>query len=459
VDGVDRSGSEGDLGDEWGDDVGRDPLRGWISPDDRLWRHPSETGAAGGGSTAVPTGSPPGGRSRSGSWVVGCTTLGIVVALVTAGVVMATAGTGDQDGSGSTPGGPFLAAAPTTEPGPTAPAAGKATIASMVSSIRPSTVVISTERSSGSSLTTGVVVESGGIIVTTSGAVNGAKAITVIEPGGSRQPAEMVGVDQQSGIAVLRIGDDLPAATFDGDDPSTGAGAIAMALEPGRGAGAIPSPLVYAGTVVSAGRALNADPVTTTFAATAVDTPLSRDDLGCPLLDRAGHVSGLLDQTVVDGASTVSVFLPAELVLGVAQQLVASGVVVHGWLGVHTSDARSTATTAANTPATSVTTGAVTPATPVTTGAVAPSVTGDGALLDSIDVGSPASVGQLAAGDVITAIGGSPVQSSAELQTRLYPDRPGTTLQVDFTRAGVQMTTVVVLAGPGPDAQGSRPSP
>jgi S1-C subfamily serine protease len=379
---------------------------------------------------------------------VGCTALGLMVALVTAGVVMATTGTGEQDVSGSTPGGPFLTAAPTTEPG-AGQAVGKASIASMVSSIRPSTVVIITERSSGTSLTTGVVVESGGMIVTTSGALTGARAITVIEPGGSREAAELVGIDQPSGIAVLRIGDDLPAATFDGDDPSTGTGAVAMALEPGRGAGALPSPLVYAGTVASAGQALNADPVTTTFAATAVDTPLSRDDVGCPLLDRAGHVSGLLDQTVVDGASTVSVFLPAELVLGVAQQLVASGAVVHGWLGVHTSDAHPTATTAANTPAA-----------PVTTGAVAPSVTTDaGARLDSIDVDSPASLGELAVGDVITAIGGSRVRSSAELQTRLYPDRPGTTLQVAFTRAGVPMTTVVVLAGPDPDAQGSRPSP
>ena len=415
-------------------------MRGWISPDDRLWRHPSESGATTTGSAAVPTGSGrPASRARPGLWIVGCTTAGIVVALVTAGVVMATAGTGDQDGSGPASGGPFLAAAPTTEPG-ARQTVGKSSIASMVSSIRPSTVVISTERSSGTSLTIGVVVESSGMIVTTAGALTGAKALTVIEPGGARQTAEVVGIDQASGIAVVRIGDDLPAATFDGGGPSTGAGAIAMGLEPGRGAGAPPSPLVYAGSVVSAGRALNADPITTTFAATAVDTPLSRDDLGCPLLDPAGKVSGLLERTVVDGASTVSVFLPAELVLGVAQQLVASGAVVHGWLGVHTSDAHPTATTTANTVTPSVTTGA-------------------GAQLDSIDADSPASAGELAAGDVITAIDGSRVRSGAELQTRLYPDRPGTKLQVAFTRAGVPMTTVVVLAGPDPDAPGSRPSP
>ena len=447
MDGEDRSGSEGDLGDDWGDDADRDPMRGWISPDDRLWRHPSESGTGVTGSSVVPTGSArPAGRARSGSWIVGCTAAGLVVALVTAGVVMATAGTGDQDVSGSTPGGPFLVAAPTTEPG-AGPPVGKASVASMVSSVRPSTVVISTERSSGTSLSTGVVVESGGMIVTTSGAVTLARAITVIEAGGSRQAAELVGIDQPSGIAVLRIGDDLPAATFDADDPATGAGAVAMALEPGRGAGALPFPLVYAGTVVSAGQALNAHTVTTTFATTAVDTPLSRDDLGCPLLDRSGRVSGLLEQTVVEGTSTVSVFLPAELVLGVAQQLVASGMVVHGWLGVHTSDAHPTATTTANTSA------------PVTADGVAPSVPGAGARLDSIDADSPAASGELAAGDVITAIGGSRVRSSAELETRLYPDRPGTTLQVAFTRAGVPMTTVVVLADADPDAPGDQPSP
>ena len=414
--------------------------RGWISPDDRLWRHPSESGRPVVGSPTIPWGSDrPDSRGRSGPWIVGGTTACILLALVAAGLVMATTGSGDQDASGFAPGVPSLAAAPTTEPG-MKQAIGTATIADMVSSVRPSTVVLRIARSSGTSVRTGLVAESGGIIVTTAEAISGARAITVVEPGGSRQVAAVIGIDKPSGLAVVRIGDDLPAATFDNGDPSTGSGTVAMALEPGRGAAASPSPVVYAGTVVSAGQAVDADPVTSMFAATAVQAPLSHDDLGCPLLDRAGHVSGLLEKTVEDGSSTISVFLPAELVLGVAQQLVTSGAVVHGWFGVHTSDAFSVTTTSAHSGA---------PATP----------TAVGARLDSVDTGSPAAIGDMAPGDIITGIGGFPVQSSAELQTRLYPDRPGTTVQVAFTRGAAPMTTLVVLGGPDPDAQGSHSSP
>jgi S1-C subfamily serine protease len=413
-------------------------MRGWISPDDRLWRHPSESGRPAIGSSAIDSGPVrPTNRARSGPWIVGGTTACLVLALIATGLVVATTGAGDQEVSGSAPASTSLVAAPTTEPG-VKQAVGSSALGQMVSSARPSTVVLRIARSSGTSTTTGLVVESGGIIVAMAEAVSGAKRITVIEPGGSHQVAEVIGVDQSSGLAVVRIGDDLPAATFDSNDPSSGGGAIAMALEPAKGADTSPSPVVYAGTVLSAGQTVDADQVTSTFVATAVVAPLSRDDLGCPLLDSAGHVSGLLEKTVQDGPSTISVFLPAELVLGVAQQLVTSGAVVHGWLGVHTSDAYSVTTTAAN------------------SGAAAPPPTG--ARLDSVDTGSPAA-GALAAGDIITGIGGFRVQSSAELQTRLYPDRPGTSLEVAFTRGGAPMTTLVMLASRDTDAQGARPSP
>jgi putative serine protease PepD len=440
VDGEGESASGGDPGDDWDDEVERDRMLGWISPDDRLWRHPSESGPSASGLPTLVSGKDrPEGRSRSGPWIVGGTTACIVLALVAAGLVMATTATSDRDDPSTTPGIASLTAAPTTEPG-TRQAVGMTAVTAMVSSVRPSTVVIQVERTSGTSTNVGLVAESGGIIVTTSAAVSGAKAVTVVEPGGSRQVAQLIGLDAVSGLAVLRIGDDLPAATFDKGDPTAGGGAIAMALEPARRSGASPSPVVYDGTVLTAGRAVGADPATTVFAATAVEAPLSHDDLGCPLLDSQGRVSGLLEKTVETGGSTMSVFLPAELVLGVANQLVASGAVIHGRLGVHTSDAASTTTTSTDDPNSSTA-----PAT--------------GAEVDSVDPGSPAAIGALQPGDVITAIDGYPVQSSAELETRLYPDRPGTPLVVSFTRGGAAMTTAVALDNADPDAPGVHPSP
>ncbi len=57
-------------------------------------------------------------------------------------------------------------------------------------------------------------------------------AITVVEPDGTRQPAARVGTDATTGITVLRIADDLPAAEFTDTDPATGSVVVAMAMEP-----------------------------------------------------------------------------------------------------------------------------------------------------------------------------------------------------------------------------------
>jgi putative serine protease PepD len=436
VDGEDQWASGEDPGDDSGDEVEPDRMLGWISPDDRLWRHPSESSAPATGPSTVVMGPPsPSTRSRSGPWIVGGTAC-IVLALVVAGVVMVTTGTAEQDDPGAPTSPVTLTAAPTTEPG-----GGPVVMASlaMMSAVRPSTVVMIIERSSGTTVTTGLVAEAGGFIVTTWEALSGAKSVTVIEPGGSRQVATLVGFDQPSGLAVVRISDDLPAATFDNGDPATGTGAIAMALEPGRPSHESPTPVVYSGTVVSAGQAVDADDVTSTFAATAVRAPLSHDDLGCPLVNGAGHVSGMLEKTVQDGASTISVFLPAGLVLGVARQLVSSGAVIHGSLGVDTSDADPPAATSSYVGAAS------TPAA--------------GARLDSVVAGGPAALSAMQPGDIITAVDDYPVRSSAELTTRIYPDRPGTTVQVTLNRGGAPMTIPVTLAAADPDAQGSSASP
>ena len=146
-----------------------------------------------------------------------------------------------------------------------------------------------------------------------------------------------------------------------------------------------------------------------------------------------GHVVGMLAMTKGRGKSAMAVFLPSELVLGVALQLVESGTVDHGWLGLEVSDAD--VTTASD--------GTM----------VASSSTSDGALVDSTVVGSPASFAGLAPGDVITAIDGDQVHSAAELRSRLYPEPPGTDLAVTYERGGFTSVVSVILA----DQDGAAP--
>ena len=330
---------------------------------------------------------------------MGGATTCLVVALIATGLIMVVSGTNEADN----PGGPAtlapLTGTPTTEPG-VAPTAGRRTIAAVLSDVRDSTVAVSVATRTGTTVSTGLVVESGGMIVTTTAALAG--------PVDHRHRTERhppAGLDGRGGsgdrIAVVRISDDLPAASFDDDDPPAGSMSTAMAMTADPRTHGAPVPVVYAGTVVAAGRS-TATAGSAAFATTMIEAPLGHDDIGCPLLDSSGAVSGILEGTRQVGSTTLSVFLPAGLVYGVAQQLIMWGEVEHGWLGIKTGDSAAPA-------------GAVTST--------------------AVDTGSPVA-GVMAPGDVITAIDGDPVHSNAELLTRLYAEAPGTAVTIDFRAAG-----------------------
>lgn len=420
MDAEDQGVSGPDPGEEWGEED-NDRLRGWISPDDRLWRHPSESAGPVPGPTPSTISAKPGNRVRTGTILVGGATTCLVLALIATGLIMAVSGTNDADNPGGATSLATFTGTPTTESG-VGPTAGRKTLAAVVSDVRDSTVAVSVVTRTGTTVSTGLVVESGGMIVTTTSALAGARSITVIEPDGTRQPASMVGEDPTTSIAVVRISDDLPAASFDDDDPSAGSMSTAMAMTADPRTDGAPVPVVYAGTVVSTGRSTGT--AGSSFATTMIEAPLDHDDIGCPLLDSSGQVSGILEGTRQVGSTTLSVFLPAELVFGVAQQLIMWGEVEHGSLGIRAGNSTAPA----------------------------------GAVLDAVDSGSPVA-GVMAPGDVITAIDGDPVHSNAELLTRLYAEPPGTAVTIDFQRQGTTLSTSVVLAEGGTDAQTGATSP
>ncbi len=427
------NGENPDSGPIGPDDPDRDdgeadgPL-GWIAPEDRLWRHPSEIGGA-------PTANRPAGlgggtegarRTRTSTWVAGGVAACAVGALLVSGLVMATSGASPgAPGGGTASASNSTMVTPTTEAG-TAHLASATDMARAVDTIRPSLVALSVTRPSGTATVTGVSAEAGGVIVTTAAALAGASSLAVTTPGGGHQAAQLVGEDRTSGLAVVRETADLPVAGFDLQDPPTGSVAMAVAVagRPGKGD---PVPVVvYAGTVESSGTPAGADAVTTVFATTSVATPLQSRDVGCVLLDSQGQVAGILETTRTAGGTTTGEFLPAELVMGVTRQLVAGGSVNSGWLGVEASDA--------------------------TQGA-------GGAVLDTVDRPGPAAQAGLAVGDTVVAIDGGAVHSVAELRTRLYAEPPGTAVPVTFVRDGVQATTTAVLTGQDSDASAVQPAP
>ncbi len=82
-----------------------------------------------------------------------------------------------------------------------------------------------------------------------------------------------------------------------------------------------------------------------------------------------------------------------------------------------------------------------------------------GAVLDAVVPGSPAAQAGLVAGDVIVAVEGDKVHSSADLETSLYGDAPGRTVEIDYLgRATGVLSTWVTLAS-GADAPVLSSSP
>ncbi len=375
--------------------------------------------------------------------MIGGATACVLVAVVAVGLMIATTGGSDDDAGGPLSGHPGITSEPTTEAGVSVMAA-RSSIEDLVAPVEASTVALRVTGPDGVSTSAGLVVESGGIIVTTAGVLAGARSITAIEADGNQAPATLVATDQESGLAVVRISDDLPAANFENTDPEVGRMVMAVALDPARRTVERPRTHIYAGTVTSTGQAAGPRSGAGGLATIDVDTPLSPGDVGCPLIDSDGQVTGVLESVEQSGASLLSVFLPAQLVLGVAEQLVDSGQVSHGWLGVQASNATYDSTSQTTT------------VSQLDPGATAPG----GARLDAFDPDSPAASAGMLPGDVITAVDGGQVQSTVELATRLYAEAPGTTVEITYQRGtSGPLTTWVTLSSAGGGAPVLSSSP
>lgn len=325
---------------------------------------------------------------------------------------------------------------PTTEPGVEDTITRKQ-MAQTVSTIGPSMVALTVTVAGRSIHSTGVTVERGGLVVALASAVAGATSITTVDANGRRTSAAVLASDQSSNLAVLRVHGDLPVAQFSDDtDMKPGDATVAVAPEPRANHAGGVTDAVYAGTVRSSGTAVGADATTSAMSATAVNAPLGAGDAGCALINQAGAVTGIMDTTTTVQGRRVSVFLPAGLVVGVATQLIATGSVRHGWLGVDASDL-----SAPTSPPGATTANTTTANTAATTAAT------DGALVDTVQPNGAAARAGIQAGDAIVDIDGRPVRSLADLRTRLYAKPPGAAITVTYDRNGTTATVGVVLTG------------
>jgi putative serine protease PepD len=400
----------GELPDDFGAPFSNEPdapLRGWLPPEDRLWRHPSELRAASAASSPLRRGRP------VNRWVA--VTVGMVGAATVATAAVAVT-RGAEPRRAPLTGGTIAATDTSLVTTPTSPDAargGSVTVGPDVVKIadaaRPSLVTLLAADGSAARRATGVVLPGGHLVVTAAAAALSTTRFTVIGDDGRRQTGQVVGVDAHSGVAVLRVPHELTAAVF-ADEPVT-VHELALSACPchspsGRSA---PAGAAKADVAVSmvhqVGTAATLDGGPSLVDAIEAEIPLGTPSWGSALLDDQGQVIGILDGERNAGGDVLGYFVPAPLALGVAEELAEDHQVTQGWLGVVCADA-----------------------------------SGGGALVTTVLPGSPAEAAGLRPGDVVEAVDEHRVGSLADLQARLYTTPPGTRLALSVLQHDVVIT-------------------
>ncbi|HEY1612293.1 MAG TPA: DegQ family serine endoprotease [Rhizomicrobium sp.] len=263
----------------------------------------------------------------------------------------------------------------------------------------------------------GFIIDRGGFIVTNNHVVQDGRKITVKLPDGREFVAKLVGSDQATDIALLKIKSDkpLPSVEF-GDDHDVRVGDWVIAVGNPFGL----SNTVTAGIISSIGRDVGNGPYTDYL---QIDAPINRGNSGGPTFDLQGRVIGMNSMIYSPSGGSVGIgfAIPSSTIHDVISQLQSHGHVSRGWLGVQIQN--------------------MTPEIAQSLGAKQDK----GAIVASIVNGSPASKAGFVAGDVVVAINGKSVEDSRDLTRRVAALPAGMKVVFSVVRGGAQRTVTATI--------------
>jgi serine protease Do len=267
------------------------------------------------------------------------------------------------------------------------------------------------------SLGSGFVIDPSGIIVTNNHVIEGADEITANFTDGTKRTATLIGYDDKTDLALLKVKADkpLPFVKF-GDSTTLRVGDWVMAIGNPFGLGGT----VTLGIVSARNRDINAGPYDDFI---QTDAAINRGNSGGPLFNLDGQVIGINTAIIspTGGSIGIGFAVPSEVAVGVVDQLRQFGETRRGWLGVHIQEV---------------------------TDEVAGRLAMDaphGALVAGVDDGGPAAAAGVENGDVILEFDGKPVSAMHDLP-RMVADEPvGKDVPVVVLRDGQKQTLSVTL--------------
>jgi serine protease Do len=270
-----------------------------------------------------------------------------------------------------------------------------------------------------SSVGSGFIISEDGYLITNNHVVAGADEILVRLSDRQEFFAEIIGADEQSDLALLKIdGENLPIVKF--ADPE--------GIEVGDWVLAIGSPFdldysASAGIVSAIGRSLPNGSGQNYVPFIQTDVAINPGNSGGPLFNLDGEVVGVNSQiyTRSGGYMGLSFAIPAEVAIDVTEQLRNKGSVSRGWLGVFIQDISQDLATSF--------------------GLDRP----HGALVSQVANGSPAERSGLLAGDVIVAFDGQTIEYSHDLPHVVGLLEPGSEARAIIYREGRRQSLNVEL--------------
>ena len=259
-----------------------------------------------------------------------------------------------------------------------------------------------------SSIGSGFIISADGYVITNAHVVDGMDSISVGLNDRSEFPAQVIGADKRSDIALLKVKTDkaLPTVKIGNMDK----------VKVGQWVLAIGSPFGFErsatqGVISALGRSLPSDNYVPFI---QTDAAVNPGNSGGPLFNLDGEVIGVNSQIYSrsGGYQGLSFAVPIDVAMDVVEQLKSGGKVSRGWLGVMIQE--------------------VTPD-------LAQSFNLDkprGALVGQVLPNSPAAVAGVKVGDIITAFNGQNIEQSRELPPLVGRIRPGVNVAMSVMRDG-----------------------
>ncbi|MFT7579916.1 MAG: serine protease Do [Myxococcota bacterium] len=252
----------------------------------------------------------------------------------------------------------------------------------------------------GTSLGSGIVVDTTGHILTNAHVVENAAEIRVRFHNTNELPARLVGIDPVRDLALLKVDgavDLRPVEAGDSDGLPVGSWVVAIGNPFGL------SHTMTKGIVSGKGRAEFINDRVGYLDLIQTDAAINRGSSGGPLFDMAGRIVGV--NTAVNAeAHGIAFAIPWKVAEEAIPRLMQGGQVSRSWLGVYIlgRDQES----------------------------------GGGVLCDAVVEDSPAAKADLRPGDIIVALDGRPVEHIAEFRLRVASAVAGRAIAVDIIRAG-----------------------